>query len=35
MILVDSNVPMYIVGADHPHKTDAQSVTGNNQGRHA
>ena len=24
MILVDSNVPMYLVGASHPHKTDAQ-----------
>ncbi|MGE3842818.1 MAG: type II toxin-antitoxin system VapC family toxin [Vicinamibacterales bacterium] len=24
MILVDSNVPMYLVGADHPHKIDAQ-----------
>ena len=24
MILVDSNVPMYLVGAPHPHKTDAQ-----------
>lgn len=23
MILVDSNVPMYLVGSDHPHKTDA------------
>ena len=26
MILVDSNVPMYLVGADHPHKTDARQV---------
>ncbi len=26
MILVDSNVPMYLVGAAHPHKTDAQRV---------
>lgn len=26
MILVDSNVPMYLVGADHPHKADAQRV---------
>lgn len=24
MILVDSNVPMYLVGADHPHKVDAR-----------
>ncbi len=24
MILVDSNVPMYLIGADHPHKLDAQ-----------
>ena len=24
MILVDSNVPMYLVGAPHPHKMDAQ-----------
>ena len=24
MILIDSNVPMYLVGADHPHKIDAQ-----------
>lgn len=24
MILVDSNVPMYLIGADHPHKVDAQ-----------
>ena len=24
MILVDSNVPMYLVGAEHPHKVDAQ-----------
>lgn len=23
MIFVDSNVPMYLVGADHPHKSDA------------
>ena len=26
MILVDSNVPMYLVGASHPHKTDAQHI---------
>lgn len=24
MILIDSNVPMYLVGAGHPHKTDAR-----------
>jgi len=24
VILIDSNVPMYLVGADHPHKIDAQ-----------
>ncbi len=24
MILVDSNVPMYLVGSQHPHKIDAQ-----------
>jgi len=24
VILIDSNVPMYLVGAPHPHKTDAQ-----------
>jgi predicted nucleic acid-binding protein len=26
MILIDSNVPMYLVGADHPHKTDARRL---------
>ena len=26
MILVDSNVPMYLVGALHPHKSDAQRL---------
>ena len=26
MILVDSNVPMYLVGAPHPHKTDAERL---------
>jgi predicted nucleic acid-binding protein len=26
MILIDSNVPMYLVGASHPHKTDAQRL---------
>jgi predicted nucleic acid-binding protein len=26
LILVDSNVPMYLVGAEHPHKTDAARV---------
>ena len=28
MIFVDSNVPMYIVGGEHPHKLDAQRVLG-------
>jgi len=26
LILVDSNVPMYLVGAPHPHKADAQRL---------
>ncbi|MEO7803123.1 MAG: type II toxin-antitoxin system VapC family toxin [Actinomycetota bacterium] len=26
MIFIDSNVPMYLVGADHPHKSDAARV---------
>ena len=26
MILVDSNVPMYLVGAEHPHKASAQRL---------
>ena len=26
MILVDSNIPMYLVGAAHPHKVDAQHL---------
>lgn len=26
MIFVDSNVPMYLVGADHRHKTDARRL---------
>lgn len=26
MILVDSNIPMYLVGAAHPHKSDAQQL---------
>lgn len=26
MILVDSNIPMYLVGAPHPHKIDAQRL---------
>lgn len=26
MILVDSNIPMYLVGATHAHKTDAQRL---------
>jgi len=24
VILIDSNVPMHLIGADHPHKADAQ-----------
>jgi hypothetical protein len=26
VIFVDSNIPMYLVGAPHPHKTDAQRL---------
>jgi predicted nucleic acid-binding protein len=26
LILIDSNVPMYLVGAAHPHKVDAQRL---------
>lgn len=26
MIFVDSNIPMYLVGASHPHKTDARQL---------
>jgi uncharacterized protein len=26
LILIDSNVPMYLVGAPHPHKADAQRL---------
>ena len=26
MIFVDSNIPMYLVGAPHPHKQDSQQV---------
>ncbi len=26
MIFVDSNIPMYLVGADHPHKVDARNL---------
>jgi len=26
VILVDSNVPMYLVGAEHPHKADARRL---------
>src|SRR5947209_14918898 len=26
MIFVDSNVPMYLVGSDHPHKSHARSL---------
>ena len=26
MIFVDANVPMYLIGRDHPHKVEAQSI---------
>lgn len=26
MILIDSNIPMYLVGGAHPHKTDSQML---------
>jgi hypothetical protein len=26
VIFVDSNIPMYLVGAAHPHKVDAQQL---------
>ena len=26
MILVDSNIPMYLIGADHPHRADAKRL---------
>ncbi len=26
MIFIDSNIPMYLIGSDHPHKTDAQRL---------
>ncbi len=26
MIFVDSNIPMYLIGAQHPHKADAQRL---------
>lgn len=26
MIFIDSNIPMYLIGADHPHKTDARRL---------
>lgn len=26
MILVDSNIPMYLIGSPHPHKTDPQRL---------
>ena len=26
MIFVDSNIPMYLIGADHPHKVDAERL---------
>lgn len=29
MILVDSNIPMYLVGAAHPHKSDARRLMEN------
>jgi uncharacterized protein len=29
LILVDSNIPMYLVGAPHPHKVDAQRLLEN------
>ncbi|MDJ0863410.1 MAG: type II toxin-antitoxin system VapC family toxin [Gammaproteobacteria bacterium] len=29
MVFVDSNVPMYLVGATHPHKSDSQRLLEN------
>jgi predicted nucleic acid-binding protein len=26
LILIDSNIPMYLIGASHPHKADAQRL---------
>jgi predicted nucleic acid-binding protein len=26
LIFIDSNIPMYLIGAPHPHKTDAQLI---------
>ena len=26
MIFVDSNIPMYLIGADHPHKSDSKTL---------
>lgn len=26
MIFIDSNIPMYIIGAEHPHKIDARRL---------
>jgi predicted nucleic acid-binding protein len=26
LIFVDSNIPMYLIGSPHPHKTDAQMI---------
>jgi hypothetical protein len=26
VILIDSNIPMYLIGAAHPHKADAQRL---------
>jgi predicted nucleic acid-binding protein len=28
LIFVDSNIPMYLIGAAHPHETDAQVILG-------
>ncbi|HXG62331.1 MAG TPA: type II toxin-antitoxin system VapC family toxin [Planctomycetota bacterium] len=34
MILVDSNVPMYLVGAEHPHKNEARRLLEEAVSRH-
>jgi hypothetical protein len=26
VILIDSNIPMYLIGADHPHRADARQI---------
>jgi predicted nucleic acid-binding protein len=26
MVFIDSNIPMYLIGAPHPHKVDAQRL---------